>query len=789
MSSASPLFAELDQINSVLDILQPILTFYTENEEFIDNLLSGGLPALLPAIVSFFWWIKWRHRQRRIPPNIFPFEVIKPQSQDLKQRILGGDDYDPLADRNIVYQDRVINRNIRKELQKQLEEYRWVLILGRTGLGKTREATELANHLNQAGWTVLYLKPNEWLDIPARMPVLMGSDRKLLFFLDDLNQKMYRSREEISPEAEINLVERFTIPLQERLLDALAKYELFCGKAEIRVIATARNEKQPDFPGETSAWEKLQWEKYPKLWQQFKIYELPEPEDRAIVGVLRETVPKTNIAASPEYYAEIARRNDATFRNVVENLQHLLNDGLPLNPKTYRESLGKTWEVRYQESVSLYPVSCYIYDALDLLQQFDIPLSRLTVETTARMLVKGNFWSRLWYNWQIRSATHFLIHAERILQPRVGQIEAKGRHLDVREYILPLTQLMLKLAVRQPKEMHPILLNFGVKVAQLGYHLEAITCWDKALNLRPDYYQAWGNRGIVLGKMGQTQASIASYDKVLSVKPDDHLAWYYRGNILDEDGRYDEAIASYDQALLIKPEYYQAWNNRGIALRDLGKYQEAIVSYDTAVFLQPNLHQAWFNRGVALQTLGQYEEAIISYDKALSIQSDLHEAWYKRGNALFNVERYNETIASYDKALAIKPDLHEAWFNRGNALGNLGKYVLAIASYDKALAIKPDKNEAWNNRGLALMYLERYDLAIASFEQALLIKPEDDCVWYNKACCYGLQRNVDLAVENLRQAIKLNRSRCQQMAKSDSDFESIRGSEQFQALVENSSER
>ncbi|MDF5723637.1 MAG: hypothetical protein PUP91_24855 [Rhizonema sp. PD37] len=100
----------------------------------------------------------------------------------------------------------------------------------------------------------------------------------------------------------------------------------------------------------------------------------------------------------------------------------------------------------------------------------------------------------------------------------------------------------------------------------------------------------------------------------------------------------------------------------------------------------------------------------------------------------------------------------------------------AYASYDKALAIKPDKNEAWNNRGLALMYLERYDLAMpaagyayASFEQALLIQPEDDCVWYNKACCYGLQRNVDLAVENLRQAIKLNRDRCQQMAKSDSD--------------------
>ncbi len=256
----------------MFDIIQGILKFYTDHKEFIDNLISGGLPAILPALIGFFWWLKWRNRQRRIPPSIFPFEVIKPQTPDLKKRILGGEDNDPLADRNIVYQQRVANRNIRRELQQRLEEHRWVLILGRSGLGKTREATELASHLNQEGWTVLYLKPNEWLDTPARMPTEIGTDRKLLFFLDDLNQKMYRSREEISPEAEKSPVERFKVPLQERLLEALKKYEtFFCEKKEVRVIATARDEKESSFPGEASPWDKLQWEKYPKLWERFSL--------------------------------------------------------------------------------------------------------------------------------------------------------------------------------------------------------------------------------------------------------------------------------------------------------------------------------------------------------------------------------------------------------------------------------------------------------------------------------------------------------------------------------------
>jgi tetratricopeptide (TPR) repeat protein len=739
----------------VFNILQPIPKFYTDNKEFIDNLLSGGLPTVLPAIVSFFWWLAWRDRLRRIPYPTFAFEVIKPQSPGLMQRILGGNDKDPLADRNIAYQNRVANRSIRRELQQQLEECRWLLIVGRNGLGKTREAAELAQHLNQAGWTVLYQKPNEWLDIPARMPTEIGGDRKLLFFLDDLNQKMHRSHQEISPEAEKSQVERFTVPLQQRLLDALTRYEFFCGKAEIRVIATARNERQPDFPGEASAWEKLQWEKYPKLWQKFQIYELPEPEDRAIVEILTATVPKTNIFAQPEQYPELARRNDATFRNVVENLQHLRNDGLPLNPKNYRESLGKTWEKRYQESVQRYPVSCYIYDAVDLLQQFDISLYRFTVEATARMLAGGNCWQRLWHRWQISTATNFLIHTERILEPRDGQIEAKGSYVEVGEYTLPFTQLILQLADQHPKEIHRILLNFGVQMAQLSYYQQAISCWDKAIQIQPDYYQAWGNRGIALGNLGLWAEAIASYNKVLEFKPDDYLAWYYRGNALDEAGLHEEAFASYDQAIAIKPDLHQAWNNRGIALRNLGLHEEAFASYDQAIAIKPDLHQAWINRGNALKNLGRFEDAVASYDQAIAIKPEDDEAWYNRGHTLADLGNYTEAIASYDRALELQPDKHEAWNNRGNALFNLEKYTEAIASYDQALKLQPDKHKAWKNRGNALFNLRKYDDAIISYDQALSIKPDKHEAWYNRGNALFNLRKYDDAIISYDQALSI----------------------------------
>jgi hypothetical protein len=341
------------------------------------------------------------------------------------------------------------------------------------------------------------------------MPTEIGTDRKLLFFLDDLNQKMYRSREEISPEAEKSPVEKFKVPLQERLLEALERYEQFCGKGEVRVIATARNEKQSEFAGEASPWDKLQWDKYPKLWQRFTIYELPEPEDDAIIGALAASVTEAKIQANPQQYTELARRNDATFRNVVENLRRLKNDNLPLNPNTYKESLGKTWERHYQEAVNRYPICRCIYDAVDLLRQFDIPLHRFTVEPTARMLAGENFWQQLWYRWQVRKATNFLIHAERILKPRDGQIEAKGRQVEAGEYILRFTNLILQMADKH-QEIQLSLLSFGWKLIDLKRDREALRCFNKSLTFTSDSSSIYFAKGLALDNLGRFDEAIAS---------------------------------------------------------------------------------------------------------------------------------------------------------------------------------------------------------------------------------------------------------------------------------------
>lgn len=465
-------------------IWQSISKSLVDNQDLTRILLTiTGSSVTVTGLITLIWWYRNQKRKRKFPVAIAsPFEIIRPHS-DVLSIVFPGDKQDPLADASIRYQNRCPTRQIsvRQELIRQLEESNWLLIEGRTGLGKTREAAELAQHFNREGWTVLWLKLGAWIDEPTTEHLReLNSDRKLLFLLDDLNQKMSYGLKQKSPRAETLPLEPLNEPLQTRLLKTLKIYEEFCHDGEIKVIATARNERQPDTFGKPSAWNKLEKNKYPQFWNRFTVYELPEPEDEAISQLLRVTIPDTEIYATEENYLPIARQNDRTFRNVVENLVRLRNRELPLTPNNYRDTLKDNWSRRYQDAVKRYPIAVCIYGAVDLLKQLNITLTREIIKQTALLILDNQPW-QLWHPYSITKVLNYLIDAEQILTPRDGQIEARERTIEPQQYIKQLTKLVLKL---KEKQLDPTsLYNFGVNLTNLNFYQEALQVYNKSLKI------------------------------------------------------------------------------------------------------------------------------------------------------------------------------------------------------------------------------------------------------------------------------------------------------------------
>ena len=118
---------------------------------------------------------------------------------------------------------------------------------------------------------------------------------------------------------------------------------------------------------------------------------------------------------------------------------------------------------------------------------------------------------------------------------------------------------------------------------QAGYYfntidkdfLQAIVCYDQALDIKPDYADAWNNKGISLANLK----------------------------------RYEEAVACYDRALEIDPEFVDALYNKGILMKFLKRYEEALDCYDRAIEIDRNNPYPWYNKVESYFAIEHWHEA------------------------------------------------------------------------------------------------------------------------------------------------------------------------------------
>lgn len=78
---------------------------------------------------------------------------------------------------------------------------------------------------------------------------------------------------------------------------------------------------------------------------------------------------------------------------------------------------------------------------------------------------------------------------------------------------------------------------------------KAIPAYDKAIYLRPDYAEAYNNRGTLNGELGQYDAAITDLDKAIMLDPEDAEAYYNRGIVKFLIGIHRSASADSDESI------------------------------------------------------------------------------------------------------------------------------------------------------------------------------------------------------------------------------------------------
>lgn len=127
---------------------------------------------------------------------------------------------------------------------------------------------------------------------------------------------------------------------------------------------------------------------------------------------------------------------------------------------------------------------------------------------------------------------------------------------------------------------------------------EAILDHTKAVELYPNFADAYYNRGNAKLWLKDFEGAILDYDKAIELDPNLAHAYTNRGLARIEKGCLEEALADYDKAIKLDPSAASTYNNRAIAKYEEGCLEEAIADFDKAIKLNPKNANAYYNRGI-----------------------------------------------------------------------------------------------------------------------------------------------------------------------------------------------
>ena len=135
--------------------------------------------------------------------------------------------------------------------------------------------------------------------------------------------------------------------------------------------------------------------------------------------------------------------------------------------------------------------------------------------------------------------------------------------------------------VDRPERPPPVLLSHSPRA-----------CRPQALELNPNYDNAYHNRAVAYNNKGLYDECIQDCNYATSLNPYFDKAYFNRGFAYNSKGMYSNAVEDFTKAIELNPRYAMVFFSRGFAYQQSERYEEATADYEKTLELDPNFEQA-----------------------------------------------------------------------------------------------------------------------------------------------------------------------------------------------------
>ncbi len=238
-------------------------------------------------------------------------------------------------------------------------------------------------------------------------------------------------------------------------------------------------------------------------------------------------------------------------------------------------------------------------------------------------------------------------------------------------------------------------------------HQQAIQSFTEAINLMPQFSEAYSTRSFISCIKGDFDNAVADSTRAIELNPRSAIAYIYRGRIYGTKGELNKAIDDFTKAIALDPYNAIAYSARGEVYLSASNFDGAIVDFNKSIIMGLESPEAYNVLGSAYHGKGDSENAIANFNEAIRLKSDYPLAYMGRGLVYLSKGEIKLAIEDSNMAIKLNPELVLPYYIRGEV-------CLHLQEWDRA---KADLNMA-KNKGLDIVssFHNKYK-NIAIFEQ------------------------------------------------------------------------
>ena len=273
----------------------------------------------------------------------------------------------------------------------------------------------------------------------------------------------------------------------------------------------------------------------------------------------------------------------------------------------------------------------------------------------------------------------------------------------------------------------------------------------------------------------------------VDLQPNYDDAYRLRGEILARLGRWDEAFQSLQKAIDVRPNYWGNYRSLGLAYRDAGRLDSALTAFQRIVDLVPDNAWGYQLLGTIYQQQGRLVDARLQYETACStaVRRRRSRIWAICITPRAPTPTRCACSRRRRSCVPARPPRSETSATRCDACGATAMPATCTSvrqrSPRRRSRVNPGDAHAHAAAAVYLGKLGRFDAAERHLREAQAAGLPDAEVWYRSAVVRSLNGQRAQAIVDLERAVAAGYS--PELIRSDDDLTLLRREPKFMALM------